>query len=129
MTITQAQGYLELGMFSEAIAAIRQLPSDLQTAPAALRIRARSSAALGDWNTANEVADILRHGNEVDREHAACCYQSIAADHFKFGRLEEATNLLRRSISTRPQQRPLILDDPRFTDRFLEQFEKPLQQA
>lgn len=129
MTITQAQGFLELDMFTEALAALDQLPEDLRQAPAALRLRARSSAALGKWSDAQAAADLLRHGNESDREEAACCYQSVAAEHFKHGRVDDARNLLKRSIATRPDRRALILEDPRFTARFLEQFEKPLQEA
>lgn len=120
MTLSQIQGLLDLGMFSDAIRALDRLPADDQHASAALRIRSRASSAMGDWEKAKAAADILRHGNDLDRGEAACCFQSLAAEHFKFGRLPEAFELLRRAIGTRPQQRALILEDLRFTEKFLE---------
>lgn len=127
MTITQAQGLLDLGMFSDALSALRSLPPELQEAGAALRIKARASAALGKWEAAREAADLIRHGNEVDRQEAAACYQSLAAEHFKHGRNDEARNFLKRAIATRPAQREAILDDLRFGERFLAEFQRPAE--
>jgi uncharacterized protein HemY len=122
MTLSQIQGLVDLGMFPDALTALAALPDDLQQAPMALRLRLRTLAALGKWEAAGAIADTLRHGNDLDREEAASCYQSLAAEHFNHGRLDQARNLLRRAIGTQPERRQMILEDRRFTGKFVKPF-------
>ncbi len=113
-----------MGMFAEAGDALEQLPDDLKQAPAALRIQMRVAAAFGRWDMARGIADTLRHGTPADREDAASCYQSVAAEHYKHGRVEEARTLLRRAIGTWSGLRAQILVDKRFATKFIEQFKE-----
>ena len=124
MTIQNATSLLELGMFREAWDAVQALPEDLREAAAARRIRARSAALLGRWEVAETVANELRHGNLADREEAAWCFQSIAAEHFKHGREDQATRCLKKSVGAWPEQMASILEDPRFSEKFVSQFER-----
>jgi len=122
MTLSQIQNLVDLGMFPNALEALKQLPEDLQQSALTQRLRLRTLAAMGQWDAAAPIADVLRHGNELDREEAAACFQSLAAQHFNHGRLDQAHNLLRKAIGTQPDRRQLILQDKRFTGKFVKPF-------
>lgn len=120
MTIEEAEGYLLLDMFEEALLALNDLSTEeVMTAPA-MRIRMCASAALERWETAEVMAEILRHHPEdLYRFEAACCFQSLAAEHYKNGRPAEARKMVTAAIDTNPGHRLLILDDPRFPMDFV----------
>jgi tetratricopeptide (TPR) repeat protein len=109
----EAQGYLELEMFEEAILALNRLHPDLVASPAGLRIVIRAAAGLEKWDMAYDVAKLLREGNRDDRIEAGCCFHSIAAHHFQHGRDAEARAMIEQAIAANPDQRTHIMDDPR----------------
>lgn len=109
----EAQGYLDLEMFEEAVLALNQLHPDLVASPTGLRIMVRAAAGLEKWDMAHDVAKLLQEGNLDDRIEAGCCFHSMAAHHFQHGRDAEARALIEQAIAVNPEQREHILNDPR----------------
>ncbi|WP_035615330.1 hypothetical protein [Haloferula sp. BvORR071] len=117
--LDQAKGYLALDMFEEAWQALDELPSDTVATPEMVRIRMRAAAGMQRWDFVHELALILRRGNEEDRFEAASAFQSMAAEHLRQGHEEDARKMAAAAIETRPAQRTLILEDPRFPANFI----------
>ena len=109
----EAQGYLDLGMFEEALLELNQLHPDLLASPGGLRILIRAATGLERWDMAFEVAILLREGNRDDRIEAGCCFHSLAAHYYLDGRDAEARAMILQAIETNPEQRERILEDPR----------------
>lgn len=119
--LREAQGFMTLELWDDAWAALDQLPEGTVATPEMVRIRMRAAAGMERWDFVEELASILRHGNEEDRMEAACAYQSLAAEHYRRGRLEEARAMISAAVETRPEQSILIRTDPRFPRRFVEE--------
>ena len=107
MSIQEASGFADLGMWQEAWNAIEDAPAEDREKVEALRVRLRCCAPLGAWDIGVELARFLRDGNEEDRKAAALFWIALAK-HDKFA----AKDCLHAAIQAWPECRLAIIDDP-----------------
>lgn len=109
---TEAEGFAELGLWKDAWLALEELPADLRASPAALRVRLLCCPALEAWEIGNHVANLLRDGDNLDREAAARFLHEVAKDHVHHGRIEPARDAVAAGVNCWPEIRLAILDCP-----------------
>ena len=117
--LSEARGYMDLEMWEEAWLALDAVPAGTVATAEMVRIRLRAAAGMERWDFVEELASILKEGNEEDRMEAACAYQSLAAEHYCQGRVDKAREMVRVSIEIRPEQLLAILADPRLPENFV----------
>lgn len=94
--VTNAEGYLGLGMAEQADEVLNDLGSEDLLRPEVLRLRFEIYAALGKWEAADAVATYLVERHPTDPEHWLA--MAAAARH-TIGRAE-AEAVLRRAVVT-----------------------------
>jgi len=112
MTLSEAQGFADLGMWQDAWEAIEALPGSDRATPGVLRLRLRCCAHLDGWGTGSKIAKILEGGAEADRESAARFYLALAAREVTRGGIPLAKDAVCRAVTAWPQIRLAVLDDP-----------------
>jgi hypothetical protein len=108
MTITEAEGFADLGMWEDAWEALDDAPGHERATPSALRVRLRCCAPLGAWGIGEEVAHLMGHSDKPED-------LKMAADFWlDWGRYdpELAATCITAAISVWPECRAEILDDP-----------------
>ena len=109
--ITEAEGYADLGMWSEACEALEALSPEAKATPLALRVRLRCCPPLGAWSLGEHVAGLLRDGNRCDRACAAGFYHAHARRLLKAGDRQRATEAIQAAVEAFPECRRLMLLD------------------
>ena len=117
-SILTATGFLDLGMYREALDVLDALPPELQSANSAQRITLKATTALGQWKRVLDLAMKLRHGNAADRREAASAFHALAAESFKRGRDLDARKLIAAAVNSEESTLTAILEDERFPEKF-----------
>lgn len=110
--IAEAEGFAELGLWEDAWQVLEELPAELRTCPAALRVRLRCCPALEAWEIGNHVAILLRDGVALDRKYAARFFHEVAKAHVRHGRIDEARDAVAAAVDCWPDIRLALLDCP-----------------
>ena len=111
MSITEADGYADLGMWGDACEALDALPVEVRTVPRALRVRLRCCPPLGAWGLGEHVAGLLRDGNRFDRACSAGFYHANARRLLQAGDRKGAGEMIKVAVETFPECRRLMLLD------------------
>ena len=118
VTITEVEGFADLGMFREAWEAMEELPPDHRTDPHALRIRLRCCPPVGAWDIGEHVAGLLRDGERLDKACAAGFYHANARRLLETGNRQGAADNIKAAVATFPECREIILLDPELAAEF-----------
>jgi hypothetical protein len=119
MSLEEAEGYALLEMFDDAWAAVEDLSREERVGRRAMRVRIRCAVWHQNYELAEVLANVLRHGEEIDRILAACTFQTLAARFSERGQTKRAGELIDAAIETSPEQRLAILCDSRFPPDFI----------
>ncbi|MCW1917044.1 hypothetical protein OJ996_25870 [Luteolibacter sp. GHJ8] len=112
VTLKEAEGFAELGLWQDAWDTIDKLPADERMKPAALRLRLVICPYLEAWGPGAAVAKLLCGGDETDRKTAGCYYRDLAKLYIAHGEIDSARVALRDCVEAWPEVRPELLDDP-----------------
>lgn len=104
-TITQAEGFAELGLWEDAWQAVEELPAEVRATPQSLRVRLRCCPALEAWEIGNHVANLLRDSDGLDRECAARFFHELAKDHVRNERVEQVREAVAAAVDCWPEIR------------------------
>lgn len=102
ITLREAEGFAELGLWQDAWDAIDELPPDERMKPAALRLRLEICSYLEAWEPGSAVAKLLSEGDETDRKAAGCYYRELAKLYIAHGEIDSARVALRDRVSAWP---------------------------
>lgn len=111
VTITEAEGYADLGMWRDACEALEALSSEVRATPRALRVRLRCCPPLGAWGIGEHVAGLLRDGSRCDKACAAGFYHANARRLLKAGDRRGAGESIKAAMEAFPECRRLMLLD------------------
>lgn len=112
--LTRAEGFYELGMYSEAWSATEDLAPIDRTEPLVLELRLRIATALSLWDLGEGMANVLPFSAiEPDkcRETTARFYHARARVLCQKGELEEARKAMREASEVWPDIRIELVDD------------------
>ena len=112
MTITEIEGFADLGMFQEAWETLEELPPDVRASSLALRIRLRCCPPIGAWGIGEQVANFLREGDRLDKACAAGFYHANARRLIELGDQQGALENVNAAVATFPECRFLIREEP-----------------
>lgn len=118
MTLLEAEGLADLGMWQEAWEALEAIPAEERAVPRSLRVRLRCCPALGAWEIGKHVAGVLRDGDPADRATAANFYHQQAVLLAKQQQSNGAKEAVAAAVQTWPDCRITVLDDPALSDLF-----------
>jgi len=110
MTLTEAEGYAELGLWQDAWEAIEELPGDLRAGVDSMRLRLRCCSKVGAWDIGAELACLLGEGKPPDRRAAAAFWMALGRECIEDS--ETAQACIDAAINAWPNCRSEILDDP-----------------
>ena len=111
-SLSNAQGYLDLGMHEDAWAATEDLPPEARTQPAVLELRLRILTSMEKWDLADELARVLwssdmeSHRTTVARFHHAHA-RALCAE----GKVREARRAVRLAVEAWEPVRAEIVED------------------
>ncbi len=112
--ITEAEGFAELELFTDAWDMIDDLPPAMRTHPEALRVRLMCCTGLEKWELGADLARLVGEaGNPLELRETAGKFHLAHARHLLRSGCRDAAigEVLRLSISW-PEGRVLVLDDP-----------------
>ena len=115
-TITEAEGFSELGMFQAAWDTLEEISPDLRATPEALRVRLACCPALNAWDLAVGIAHLLKEGREPDRQAAARFYHALAMRWLAEGDRYAAGQAIKAAVKAWPDHRLKLLEDPEFSN-------------
>ena len=111
MTISEAEGFADLGLWQEAWEALEELSADQRATPAALRVRLCCCPARGAWEIGENVAGLLRDGDRLDKACVAGFYHANARRLLEAGNRQGAADSIKAAVDTFPDCREAILLD------------------
>lgn len=98
--LSHARGYIELGMYRDAVEELDALPADLHGGAEALVLRAAAFQGLGDWKRLMPIAAALVHVQPGDAGHwVTWAYATRRADS-----LAAAERILRQASLLHPRE-------------------------
>jgi hypothetical protein len=109
-TLTNAQGYFDLGLFTEAWEALDRLPVEVRESNKAMELRLKILAATERW----EKRQWLAQGLTVSTTGWASPWFYLAMGKAKTGHVQEAKEAIRKLIDLDPAWRLKVLEDPAF---------------
>lgn len=116
VTVTEAEGLAELGLWEDAWDALEALPPDERSAPAVLRVRLACCPPLNGWELGKHIADLLREGAEEDRKSAAAFFHALAIKWVGEGDRYAAKEAMKAAAKAWPNLRLTMLDDAGLSD-------------
>ena len=114
--LTRAEGYLQLGMLSEAWSATEDLPPIDRVEPLVLEVRLRILTKRGDWELGGHLAGVLVTSAieaEKCRETVARFYYGQACALCKEGKNDDARVAIRAGSDAWPNLRLEMVNDRR----------------
>jgi len=112
MPLTAAVGYMELGLWEDALESLEELPAEDRMTPGPMMLRMRCYQKMGRWDLGSIYADILRCGDEEHRHAAGEFYHALAAAEMADGNMDFAKEAVRKAAKASPDVRLAMLDDP-----------------
>ena len=116
VTVTEAEGLAELGLWQDAWDVLESLPARERSAPASLRVRLACCPPLGAWEMGKHISDVLRDGVEDDRRSAAGFFHALAIKWLAEGDRYAAGEAMKAASATWPEVRLTLLDDPMLSE-------------
>ena len=109
--LSRAEGFLELGMFSDAWEVIEDLPVKEKTSEPVLVIRLRILTGLSQWDLGEHVASILLSGGEESRKAIARFHHARGRALWQTGDFSGARERFRHAVETWLDVRKEFSDD------------------
>lgn len=109
-TLTEARGYLDLGMPAEAWETVEELPfTDCRLHPEVIALRLLIIVKLRKWELGTHLLETVTTAHDVQYRAAAGAYLfALAVDHCCAGRIEDACAAVRRFCSLYPEGKPTV---------------------
>jgi len=98
-SLEQAEGFIELGMFSDAWQVIEDLPPEEKTNEPVLVIRLRILTDLSQWELGEHVASVLLSGGEESRKTVARFHHARARVLWQSGDFDGARDQFRLAVN------------------------------
>ena len=112
VSIQEAEGFCELGLWKEAWDALDSLPPSAQSTREALRVRLACSPGLDRWDVGTDVAMLLEASATEDRKAAAHFYQVFARESLRDGDQDCAESMALAAIEAWPGAQLDLLNNP-----------------
>ncbi|RYD68707.1 MAG: hypothetical protein EOP83_00200 [Verrucomicrobiaceae bacterium] len=115
---SEAEGFVMLGLYEEAMELVEGLPMEVRSTPSVLRIRLACVMAAKRFDLAQEIARLLAAGSKTDAQFAARVLHELAAIHYLSGKANLAKDVIATAIAAYPEERQSFLDDPHLKHLF-----------
>ena len=109
-TLTNAQGYFDLGLFTDAWKTLDGLPAKVRESNEAMELRLKILAATERW----EKLQWLAEGLTVSTPGWASPWFYLAMGKAKTGHVQEAKEAIEKLVDIAPDWRLKVLEDPAF---------------